>query len=116
MGPVALSLFLSLLYLQGSSHSSASAWSISNVFPSLPPPPRALLLNLQANHESWMHDSWEKLDGEAVERDVNTAYKVRRSREGGRGAQGMGIGLRWCTCLVRYTSGDQYNRSMGVAL
>ncbi|EFJ44217.1 dynein heavy chain 2, partial [Volvox carteri f. nagariensis] len=27
-------------------------------------------------HKSWMHDSWEKLHGETVEREVNNAYKV----------------------------------------
>ena len=28
------------------------------------------------NHQSWMHDSWEKLNGEQVEREVTGAYKV----------------------------------------
>ncbi|KAG2485619.1 hypothetical protein HYH03_015682 [Edaphochlamys debaryana] len=27
-------------------------------------------------HKSWMHDSWEKLHGETVEREVTNAYKV----------------------------------------
>lgn len=33
-------------------------------------------LHLQANHKSWMSDSFDKLDGEAVEKDVTTAHKV----------------------------------------
>lgn len=28
------------------------------------------------NHAEWMDGSWEKLDGEMVEREVNNAYKV----------------------------------------
>ena len=30
----------------------------------------------KASHQSWMHDSWEQLNGEVVERDVTNAYKV----------------------------------------
>ncbi|GLI62391.1 hypothetical protein VaNZ11_005010 [Volvox africanus] len=32
--------------------------------------------NWRQLHKSWMHDSWEKLHGETVEREVNNAYKV----------------------------------------
>ncbi|KAG2439747.1 hypothetical protein HYH02_010624 [Chlamydomonas schloesseri] len=32
--------------------------------------------NWRALHKSWMHDSWEKLHGETVEREVTNAYKV----------------------------------------
>lgn len=35
-----------------------------------------LMLDAQANHKSWMHDSWEQLNGEVVEREVSNAYKV----------------------------------------
>lgn len=34
------------------------------------------VINLQKNHHSWMSDSWELLNGEVVEREVATAYKV----------------------------------------
>ncbi|GLC56009.1 hypothetical protein PLESTB_001054700 [Pleodorina starrii] len=32
--------------------------------------------NWRQLHKSWMHDSWEKLHGETVEREVTNAYKV----------------------------------------
>ncbi|KXZ54227.1 hypothetical protein GPECTOR_5g319 [Gonium pectorale] len=32
--------------------------------------------NWRKLHKSWMHDSWEKLHGETVEREVTNAYKV----------------------------------------
>lgn len=32
--------------------------------------------NWRSLHKSWMHDSWEKLHGETVEREVTNAYKV----------------------------------------
>lgn len=32
--------------------------------------------NWRTLHKSWMHDSWEKLHGETVEREVTNAYKV----------------------------------------
>lgn len=31
---------------------------------------------MQANHLSWMHDPWEQLNGECVERDVAVAFKA----------------------------------------
>lgn len=30
----------------------------------------------RASHKSWMHDSWEHLNGEGVEREVAAAYKT----------------------------------------
>lgn len=37
---------------------------------------RGAALPAQANYKSWMNDSWEKLNGEVVEREVTNAYKV----------------------------------------
>ncbi len=37
-------------------------------------------VHAQASHKSWMNDSWEKLEGEVVEREVANAYKVRNPR------------------------------------
>ncbi len=42
--------------------------------------------NWRTLHKSWMHDSWEKLHGETVEREVTNAYKVCVWGAGGGGA------------------------------
>ena len=48
--------------------------------------------NWRAQHRSWMHDSWEGLQGEAVEREVTNAYKVGLVVAAG----GWGLGDKAC--------------------
>ncbi len=50
--------------------------------------------------------------------DAECVAACLQARGGDAGAEGIGegAGRGEMVCLVRYTSGDQYNRSMGVAL